>query len=72
MKHGKTRDTRISTSNICPCFPCYKETFDGLEYFTQEEKRYTDDFVREKDAVLRYKTLRIMFVTFTKPSLVLR
>ncbi|CAB3987312.1 CSC1 2 isoform X1 [Paramuricea clavata] len=72
MKHGEKKLTKISTSKICPCCPCYKETYDGLEYYTKEEQRYTNDFVREKDAVLRYKTLRIMFVTFTKPNLVLR
>ncbi|XP_028393498.1 CSC1-like protein 2 [Dendronephthya gigantea] len=72
MKRGKREDTFVSTSKICPCCPCYKEKYDGLEYFTKEEQRYTNDFVREKDAVLRYKTLKIVFVSFTKPSLVFR
>ena len=70
--NGRTRDTKVSTNIIFPCCPCYKEAHNGWEYFTREEQRYTNDFLREKDAVLRYKALRIIFVTFTKPSFALR
>ena len=72
MKTGRRRDTFVSTSKICPCCPCYKERYDGLQYFTDEEQRYTNDFVQERDAVWQYKTLKIAFVSFTKSSLVFR
>lgn len=73
MKHGKTRETYTSTSKICPCCPCYKEKRkNGLEYFTVQEKRYKNEFEEEKNHVLQFKGLRIAFVTFTNPTLVLR
>ena len=73
MKHGKTKETYTSTSKICPCCPCYKEKHEnGLDYFTEQEKGYKNEFEEEKNYALRLKGLRIMFVTFTNPSLVLR
>ncbi|XP_046859091.1 CSC1-like protein 2 isoform X2 [Xenia sp. Carnegie-2017] len=72
VKHGQRRDTQVSISSICPFCPCMKTNHDGVDYFTSEEERFTKDFFREKEIVLQQKRLRIMFVTFSRPSLVVR
>ena len=72
MRGGGNQETVVSTNKVCPCCPCWKVKYNGLEYFVKEEEKYKNEFLREKEAVLGSESLGIVFVTFDKPNIVLR
>ena len=72
MRFGAKRDTYVSNSTLCPCCPHWKVKYDGLEYFGGEVERYTRDFAKEKEDVFQFKNIGLAFVTFARPSIVVR
>ena len=72
MKRGERNQTTVGNSKICPCCPCWKVRCDGVEYFEKEEEKFHNEFLQEKEEVLRSKALGITFVTFDRPGIALR